>query len=353
MGSLANIVRTSAQQQVKGTSARSVDEICRLYKTLREREAARTSDHFQWSIYRDLKLSNRELRALVARAQKGSEIANEATIMNMVPLIRKYAWRYYKAADMDIEDLYQQGILGVKWAIEKFDATRSHAFYTTAEHWIRRRCQDAVQKYQLVRTPQSVHDVLPRIRSAYQALSEQENGKPGLDRIRACLSKDGYKMPTEKLLRQAYEHAEQRMILFLEHEYEFPVQAVLSDGQWNSGSTYSRLNDLDADIDGHGFTEDDLMAAETRTELNEALSALPEDRREALTYVFGLDGEEPISVTAAAARMGVRRTTLTGQIETAKKMIRPKLKELGHDLALHNMRPIRLPDELAKTQLPE
>jgi RNA polymerase sigma factor (sigma-70 family) len=84
-----------------------------------------------------------DFRALIQRAQRGDALARTALIERNLGLVVYVAKRFHRpGAFMEMEDLLQQGRLGLLKAIEKFDAHRRSrgkaiCFSTYACYWIK------------------------------------------------------------------------------------------------------------------------------------------------------------------------------------------------------------------------
>lgn len=73
---------------------------------------------------------------LFKRLSEGDEDAKDLLIKYNVRLVINIA-KKYKNCGIELEDLTQEGILGLIKAIEKFDYTRGFKFSTYATHWIK------------------------------------------------------------------------------------------------------------------------------------------------------------------------------------------------------------------------
>lgn len=79
---------------------------------------------------------------LLYYVSEGNEDANEIIYKKYEPLIRKTAKKMYKygsKAGLEINDLIQEGMLGLSKAIETFTESKDNMFYTYAKLCIERR----------------------------------------------------------------------------------------------------------------------------------------------------------------------------------------------------------------------
>lgn len=90
------------------------------------------------------RLSNKDTIAKfkeLARAKSEAEITclkNEILLGN-IGLVINDAKRFFKYTGLDADDLLEEGLLGLRTAIDKFDVTRGYQFSTVAWQWIRQR----------------------------------------------------------------------------------------------------------------------------------------------------------------------------------------------------------------------
>jgi RNA polymerase sigma-32 factor len=85
-------------------------------------------------------------RELARRAQAGDRAARrrlvESNLATVLPIAMKY-----RCWGVDVEDVIQQGNLGLLKAIERFDPARGHCLSTYARHWIRAEIGEYVARY--------------------------------------------------------------------------------------------------------------------------------------------------------------------------------------------------------------
>ena len=89
-------------------------------------------------------LSAEEEIELAKRIEQGDEEAKERLIKCNLRLVVSVA-KKYTCSGMAIEDLIQEGSIGLMRAVEKFDYRRGHKFSTYATWWIRQKVIRATQ----------------------------------------------------------------------------------------------------------------------------------------------------------------------------------------------------------------
>ena len=81
--------------------------------------------------------------ALVARAAAGDPAARARVIEGALPLLRRWA-RAYAGRGVEVDDLVQDGVVGLLRALVRFDVERGVPFGAYARHWVRQAMQQAV-----------------------------------------------------------------------------------------------------------------------------------------------------------------------------------------------------------------
>ena len=103
-------------------------------------------------------LSARDERRLAARARKGDVRARGRLVECNVRLVYKIASEYLRDG-LDLDDLVQDGILGLMRAIDKFEPERGNRLSTYATWWIRQAITRALaSQSRLIRLPSHAHD---------------------------------------------------------------------------------------------------------------------------------------------------------------------------------------------------
>ncbi|HPA46182.1 MAG TPA: RNA polymerase sigma factor RpoD/SigA [bacterium] len=131
----------------------------------------------------DTPLSVEEERCLIQRFRDGDEEARRRLIESNLRFVIKMAAQY-RGYGVSLEDLVQEGNLGLIEALEKFDPTKGCRLITYASWWIRLYVQRMIeQRSRTVNLPINKVEVLRKIRS-YETLFELEHGrKPMIEEI--------------------------------------------------------------------------------------------------------------------------------------------------------------------------
>ncbi|KAH9321672.1 hypothetical protein KI387_016311, partial [Taxus chinensis] len=135
----------------------------------------------QWAASMNMSLT--ELK----RKLTESSIAAQKLAMCNIRLVVSIA-RKYENMGVDLGDLIQEGLMGLRHGIEKFDSSKGFKLSTYVYWWIRQGIIKALAEYRrTVRIPSHVNERLGLIRKA--KLSLEENGMPpSIENIAATLN---------------------------------------------------------------------------------------------------------------------------------------------------------------------
>lgn len=112
----------------------------------------------------------------------GAILARERLINGVQPYVVKLA-RGYEGRGVPLEELIQEGNIGVLTAIERFDIGKGFAFLTFADDWIhqrmRRACTDrgSLEKYHM-RMPCHMYMTIGRVQKVLPTLQEELGREP-------------------------------------------------------------------------------------------------------------------------------------------------------------------------------
>ena len=238
-----------------------------------------------------------ELRKIMMDGQQARSILCE----NNVGLVTSIAKRHYKSlkhateagnglgAILTLNDMIQEGNLGLMEAAERFDPSKGFRFSTYATWWIRQRILRAISdSSRTIRLPAHVHGMLHKIRRAKVELQATSGKAPTLEQLSAKLG-----VPAEKL--QRYESSS-RNVMSLEARM---VPSTLKQDLRTLGDTLASDAPTPLqDAETHALASDIRHVMET---------ALSEVERAVVQWRFGFccDDGKPRTVAQTAQALGL------------------------------------------------
>jgi RNA polymerase primary sigma factor len=214
-------------------------------------------------------------KVLTVAARNGSREAREKLIEANMRLVINIA-RSYHCRTLPLEDLIQEGALGLIQAIERFDPTRGFRFSTYATHWIRQSIGRAIDaKSKAIRLPSHVSQTLRKIESIRESLMNELGYEPSVDQISTALGMTSARVAALMLASQEL------------------ISLDVKVGDNDSATLGSLLRD-----DCHPDPEQEILKSEALAELNEVMALLSD--RERRIVAMRMRGEE--SDTKACVR---------------------------------------------------
>jgi RNA polymerase nonessential primary-like sigma factor len=246
----------------------------------------------------EAKVTPAQLRQQLRWSERAQERMVTANLRLVVSVARKYAH-----LQLELEDLIQEGTLGLIKAVDRFDPARGYRFSTYAYWWIREGISRALaDKSRSIRLPVHMVDLLSKLRRAQQTLWQELGRNPSLSELSDAT---GLK-PLD--IREALFRAQEP--LSLNATYAGQEDLSLMDSlRCSATPPQERL------VEGH-----------LRKDLETLLEEIPETEAELLRLRYGINGEAPMNLCAVARELGVTRDTARGIERRANAAIR-KLSE--------------------------
>lgn len=213
---------------------------------------------------------------LVEAARRGDRRSRECLVADQLPVVRSIAFRY-RNLGLPIEDLVQEGSLGLLEAIADYAPDRGADFESYARFRIRRAIRNALtEKSRLIRLPKQIVERRRSIERAEAGLRSASGHTPTPAELAAATGLS----PTAVIAMRAVETA--------------PIsldQPVLDDG--------STLEAFVADASARD-PEAEAVEQERTREIDHALAALPPRQRDIVSrhFGFGCDAEQITDVAA-------------------------------------------------------
>ncbi len=245
-----------------------------------------------WAL--ELGLGPRQLRRQLRLAERASERMVTANLRLVVSLARRYS-----QGRLELDDLIQEGTLGLIRAVQRFDPSRGYRFSTYASWWIREGMGRALQQQgRSIRLPAHMQDRLQRLRRCQQELRQMLGREPGLEELaEACELK-----PLD--IREALFRAQEPLSL---------------DGSHGSEEELSLLDSLRCQAQ---LPQEQLTSTLLKTDLVALLDELPQAEAELLRLRYGINAAAPMNLSAVARRMGLSRDQARGMERRANAAIR-------------------------------
>lgn len=237
---------------------------------------------------------------LTKAVQAGDETAKQKLIESNMRLVINIAKTYRNRA-IPLEDLIQEGAIGLMQAAERFDPDRGYRFSTYATHWIRQAIGRAIDnKSKAIRLPAHVSQSLRKI-----------------EKERARLARESGQDPTPEQLAQALGITSKKLVMLLQSSQEL-LSLDMSLGD-SSGMTLGGLIRDEKSLDPESVVLDE----ELILELKRILSELNDREQRVMEMRFHLDtnGSEEMMHDDVARELKLSRERVRQiEIQAIKKL---------------------------------
>ncbi|MFN7966943.1 MAG: RNA polymerase sigma factor RpoD/SigA [Acidobacteriota bacterium] len=241
-------------------------------------------------------LTKEQEQRLAHRVRKGDPEAFENLVASNLSFVVKVASEY-RNLGLSLEDLLNEGNLGLIEAARRYDPSKGTKFITYAIWWIRKSILKALaEQVNLVRVPTYQMKKVRELRETEQVLRKELGRSPERSEISDRLDVSLKKVDQTLQVRGREVSIDDTV----GKEKKTPVSEFLVDPDFESA-------------------EDNLLKREGTSLVTDALDVLSDQERIVIKHRFGLEGCAILTLKEIGDKMGVSRERVR-QIETQAKL---------------------------------
>ncbi len=243
-----------------------------------------------------------EEKELARAIAKGDVRARDRMVRANLRLVVNIA-RGYTGKGLGLQDLIEEGNLGLLRAVEGFDPDMGTRFSTYASYWIKQSIKRAlINSAKTIRIPAYMVELLSKWRRASIRLTEELKRNPTPEEVARLLGLPKRKLPIIKKAIQIYNST---------------PQTDQADSGWSLGEMVMDERSRSP--------EDTLLENDVMSQVKTMMGDLDEREFSVLKMRFGLENTEPHTLKEIGEQLGITRERVR-QIETEA------LKKLGDGL---------------------
>lgn len=249
---------------------------------------------------------------LAQRIHAGDQSAFDKLIRSNLRFVVKIA-QCYKNQGLPLEDLVNEGNLGLIEAAKRFDETRGFKFISFAVWWIRQSIQKALtEQSRIVRIPLNKVSDINKTTQTYLRLAQELKRKPTINEVAEAMN-----LPVEKISE-----------LLLSSKYSLSLDAQYDE---NPAPLENMIENQQEKVPGADLEEKSL-----KKKLDEVLGTLTPEESEIIKLAFGIDCEHPLSIEEISNHLNLPSVKVRRIKERAlKRLQHSKRSNILRDL-LHN-----------------
>lgn len=279
----------------------------KISRSITNRESA-SLDKFLQEIGKESLISVDEEVELAAAIKKGDEQALDRLVKANLRFVVSVS-KQYQNQGLSLPDLINEGNIGLIKAAKKFDEKKGFKFISYAVWWIRQSILQALaEQSRIVRLPLNQVGSQAKIKKAAETFEQEHERKPSASELAMLLDEN-----------------EDRISLTLKtYGKHVSIDAPFVEGEDN--------NLLDVLVNEDAPSADkDLMTSSLITEINRALSTLPERDAEIVRMFFGIGDYPEMTLEEIGSKYGLTR-------ERVRQIKEKAIRKLRQDNTCHQLK---------------
>ena len=255
----------------------------KISKSITNRDAGTLEKYLQ-DIAKERLVTPEEEVELAQRIKEGDQAALDKLVRANLRFVVSVA-KQYQNQGLSLQDLINEGNVGLIKAAQRFDETRGFKFISYAVWWIRQSILQAVaEQARIIRLPLNQVGAISRLKKTAALLEQEYQRKPS----------------TEELAKEMDLSESKVESLMGMNMHQISTDAPLDDEE--------DANFLDVYVEQDSVGTDDAVANESDNDaIKRSLSSLSEKEREVIHMYFGIGTAREYSLDEIAMHLGISR----------------------------------------------
>lgn len=252
-------------------------------------------------------LTPEEKEELWPLIKSGDKDATDKMILSNLRLVVKIAQKYSESG-VPLQDLIQEGTIGLQTAVQRFDPSLGYQFSTYAAFWIKQRITKMIMNSsKMVRLPVNVMNDLAKLNKAKQNFIEQNHRNPNFNELSKMTD-----LSPDKL----------RDVLNIVQQGISSLDQMVRPSDEEISNIYSITPNHDVIM-----PEDQTFNFERRDAILHVLDTLSDKEKEVIIKRFGFDDGVQKSLDQVGKSMGLTRERARQLEITALKKLRNPIRK--------------------------
>ena len=220
-------------------------------------------------------MTREEEYELAVKAKQGDILARDKIVKANLRFVVSVAKKYQCGA-FELNDLINEGNIGLMIAIDKFDPEKGYHFISYAVWWIRQTILKAIyEKGKMIRLPSNKTNDIIKIEKARKSLKAKLTEEEELEQVAL-------------MLNMTPVHVQEMMMISKD---VFSLDSKVGGDENDSNSLGEMLEDTTS-----VSPEENAIQNDMKEQIDNVLSTLTEKEAEILRYRFGLNGKKAMSL---------------------------------------------------------